>query len=356
MKQRVRTVLVLFLFLIGWVQAQSIALQPPSGYDNSSSIPKIIVKLFFSPTDSLILNTGDTIRVATKFVVGSSTGNYNLGEISLDPGTKRWAFKPGSAPLNLSTGRYYGLITNAAERTLAGIQASANSSATIKYSNEVQFVVEAQNAPSATEPRSNITTSTPTFKWNAIPGVTAYWIIVSSTPFTVKTVNGNPQVQSRRDQRDLPTPVVPAIDVELSPPAGMRDRLKKMGPVAFAQWVRKQKPLLLTDTTLRDAHQSLLATRVRSYDMLRISPFIAQRLSSLFSLEMWGGATFDASMRFLQEDPWQRLAQLRSQVPNILFQMLLRAGNAVGYTNYPDDVVRRFVLGAAENGIDVFRI
>src|SRR5205814_1225000 len=120
--------------------------------------------------------------------------------------------------------------------------------------------------------------------------------------------------------------------------------------------VREQKPLLITDTTFRDAHQSLLATRMRTYDMVRIAPYYAQSLSGLFSLEMWGGATFDTSMRFLKESPWERLADLRERVPNILFQMLLRANNAVGYTNYPDNVVKAFVKESAQAGIDLFRI
>ena len=119
---------------------------------------------------------------------------------------------------------------------------------------------------------------------------------------------------------------------------------------------RARSRLLLTDTTLRDAHQSLLATRVRTYDMLAIADAIAHRLPNLFSLEMWGGATFDTSMRFLQEDPWDRLIELRQRIPNILFQMLLRASNAVGYTTYPDNVVRAFIKRSAATGIDVFRI
>ena len=118
----------------------------------------------------------------------------------------------------------------------------------------------------------------------------------------------------------------------------------------------EQKRLLVTDTTFRDAHQSLLATRMRTHDMLRIAPFYAARLSGLFSLEMWGGATFDMAMRFLKESPWQRLADLRQRVPNILFQMLLRSASAVGYTNYPDNVVQAFVKESAQAGIDLFRI
>lgn len=196
MKHSVRTVLVLFLFLVGWVQAQSIALQPASGYDNSSTTPKIIVKLFFSPTDSIILNWGSAAPTGANFLFGSSSGNYNLGSISGLAGLTQRRLKLGSGSLSLSTGRYYGIITNSSARTLAGIQAQASGDpATYKYSNEIQFVVEAQNAPSPDEPRSTISNSTPTFKWSAIPGVPAYWIIVSSTPFSVKTVNGNPQVQ-----------------------------------------------------------------------------------------------------------------------------------------------------------------
>ncbi|MGV3723657.1 MAG: pyruvate carboxylase subunit B, partial [Actinomycetota bacterium] len=121
-------------------------------------------------------------------------------------------------------------------------------------------------------------------------------------------------------------------------------------------WVRDQERLLVTDTTLRDAHQSLLATRVRTHDMLRVAGAISRDLPQLFSLEMWGGATFDVAMRFLHESPWERLAALRERIPNILFQMLLRGSNAVGYTNYPDNVVREFARVAAREGIDVFRI
>ena len=120
--------------------------------------------------------------------------------------------------------------------------------------------------------------------------------------------------------------------------------------------MRKQKRLMLTDTTMRDAHQSLLATRVRTYDLLKVAEATAHLTPNLFSLEMWGGATFDTAMRFLQEDPWERLYAMREKVPNILFQMLLRASNAVGYTNYPDNVVKSFTKTAAQAGIDVFRI
>jgi pyruvate carboxylase len=132
--------------------------------------------------------------------------------------------------------------------------------------------------------------------------------------------------------------------------------LKQLGPEGFAAWVRGERRLFITDTTFRDAHQSLLATRVRTYDMVAIADLVARLTPNLFSLEMWGGATFDASMRFLQEDPWERLEELRRRIPNVLFQMLLRASNAVGYTTYPDNVVRAFVRRSAESGIDVFRI
>jgi pyruvate carboxylase len=140
------------------------------------------------------------------------------------------------------------------------------------------------------------------------------------------------------------------------PTAGLRDKFHELGPDRFSGWVRAQKPVLITDTTFRDAHQSLLATRMRTFDMLQIAPTYAQQHAGLFSLEMWGGATFDAAMRFLKEDPWQRLADLRERVPNILFQMLLRANNAVGYANYPDNVVTAFIQESAQAGIDLFRI
>lgn len=120
--------------------------------------------------------------------------------------------------------------------------------------------------------------------------------------------------------------------------------------------MKDQKRVLITDTTMRDAHQSLLATRMRTFDMLEIAPYYAHGLPELFSLECWGGATFDVAMRFLKEDPWDRLVKLRERVPNILTQMLLRASNAVGYTNYPDNAVEYFVKQAAEHGMDVFRV
>ncbi|MGC4085130.1 MAG: hypothetical protein QM736_24185 [Vicinamibacterales bacterium] len=157
-------------------------------------------------------------------------------------------------------------------------------------------------------------------------------------------------------KRALPVPAPPPVPRGASLPKGTRNLLLELGPEKFAEWIRSEKRLLITDTTMRDAHQSLLATRVRTYDMLAVADAVARLTPNLFSLEMWGGATFDTSMRFLQEDPWQRLAELRQRVPNILFQMLLRASNAVGYTTYPDNVVRAFVKRSAEVGIDVFRI
>src|SRR5205814_2751637 len=124
----------------------------------------------------------------------------------------------------------------------------------------------------------------------------------------------------------------------------------------FAAWMLAEQRVLLTDTTMRDAHQSLLATRLRTLDMTAIAPYYASLLPELFSLECWGGATFDVALRFLREDPWQRLTLLRERLPNLLLQMLLRSANAVGYANYPDNVVRFFVARAAERGIDLFRI
>jgi pyruvate carboxylase len=170
-------------------------------------------------------------------------------------------------------------------------------------------------------------------------------------------INGRPEVKGKLDpKRRMPELIVPPYPQATRPPPGTRDKLLELGPDKFAAWARKQKRLLFTDTTMRDAHQSLLATRVRTHDMLTIAEAVAHLAPNLFSIEMWGGATFDTAMRFLQEDPWDRLDQLRTRIPNVLFQMLLRASNAVGYTNYPDNVVREFVKEAAEHGIDVFRI
>uniref|UniRef100_F1RUV5 Pyruvate carboxylase n=1 Tax=Sus scrofa TaxID=9823 RepID=F1RUV5_PIG len=150
-------------------------------------------------------------------------------------------------------------------------------------------------------------------------------------------------------------PVVPVVPIG-PPPAGFRDILLREGPEGFARAVRNHQGLLLMDTTFRDAHQSLLATRVRTHDLKKISPYVAHNFSKLFSIENWGGATFDVAMRFLYECPWRRLQELRELIPNIPFQMLLRGANAVGYTNYPDNVVFKFCEVAKENGMDVFRV
>ena len=170
------------------------------------------------------------------------------------------------------------------------------------------------------------------------------------------TVNGFPGVVKGTAGSGLTEPAVPAFPYETAPPEGSRQVFQKLGPEGFARWIREQEPLLLTDTTFRDAHQSLLATRVRTRDMLRVAEAYAHLCPTMFSIEMWGGATFDTSMRFLNEDPWDRLTQLREKIPNILFQMLLRGSNAVGYTSYPDNVVRAFVKESAAAGIDLFRV
>jgi pyruvate carboxylase len=170
-------------------------------------------------------------------------------------------------------------------------------------------------------------------------------------------VQGNPEVKGRSlPALPLPKPVLPRPATGAPIPEGTRQRLQALGPAGFAQWMLAQDRVLVTDTTMRDAHQSLLATRMRTADMLPIAPWYASALPQLFSLECWGGATFDVALRFLKEDPWQRLDQLRSRIPNILFQMLLRGSNGVGYTNYADNVVRHFVQQAASSGIDLFRV
>ncbi len=173
-------------------------------------------------------------------------------------------------------------------------------------------------------------------------------------------VNGNPHAKGYRPAKPFDAPVVPRADLLGPVPPGTRDLLLELGPAGFAAWVARQKRLLVTDTTFRDAHQSLMATRVRSYDMLACADSLSRRLgdakTGLFSLEMWGGATFDTAMRFLSEDPWERLRQLRARIPNICFQMLFRGSNAVGYSNYPENVVAGFVRHAAAAGMDIFRI
>jgi pyruvate carboxylase len=169
-------------------------------------------------------------------------------------------------------------------------------------------------------------------------------------------VNGNPLMKDRPKAARRTPATVPKVDITQPVPDGMRQRLQRLGVERFCEWVRDHKPLLITDTTFRDAHQSLLATRFRTFDLLQIAEAYARLVPELFSLEMWGGATFDVALRFLKECPWQRLQRLREKIPNILFQMLLRASNAVGYTNYPDNVVTAFVKESAAAGIDVFRV
>ncbi len=168
-------------------------------------------------------------------------------------------------------------------------------------------------------------------------------------------VNGNPEVRGRAVPQERVIPKAPLVSKD-APQRGTKQLLDELGAAKFAQWMRAEQRVLVTDTTLRDAHQSLLATRMRSHDMLEIAPVYAQLLPQLLSLECWGGATFDVAMRFLGECPWARLEALRERVPNILLQMLLRSANAVGYTNYPDNVVQYFVRRAAASGVDLFRV
>ncbi len=169
------------------------------------------------------------------------------------------------------------------------------------------------------------------------------------------TVNGHPETAGRpkpHAELKLPKPPPP-----LAPPApGTRTMLEANGAQAVANWLAEQKRVLITDTTMRDGHQSLLATRMRSIDMIRVTPAYAANLPGLFSVECWGGATFDVAYRFLQECPWQRLRDIREHLPNVMTQMLLRGSNGVGYTNYPDNVVQAFVKQAAITGVDVFRV
>ena len=170
------------------------------------------------------------------------------------------------------------------------------------------------------------------------------------------TVNGHPETEGRiRPHKDVKAPKAPlTLPAEFS--HGAKNILDDLGPKALADWMLDQKRLLITDTTMRDGHQSLLATRMRSHDMIKVAPAYAANLHNLFSVECWGGATFDVAYRFLQECPWQRLRDLRRAMPNVMTQMLLRASNGVGYTNYSDNVIRFFVKQAAETGVDIFRV
>ncbi|MEJ2124387.1 MAG: pyruvate carboxylase, partial [Alphaproteobacteria bacterium] len=170
------------------------------------------------------------------------------------------------------------------------------------------------------------------------------------------TLNGHPETRDRvKPPAEARKPEAPYFGTQ-KPPKGTKQLLDELGPKQFADWMKGEKRLLVTDTTMRDAHQSLLATRMRTYDIVASADAYATGLPQLFSLECWGGATFDVAMRFLSEDPWERLTALRERAPNILLQMLLRGANGVGYTNYPDNVVRFFVDQAAKAGMDVFRI
>lgn len=168
------------------------------------------------------------------------------------------------------------------------------------------------------------------------------------------TVNGYTG-KGKEDKPDFaPIQMPPAL--KEAPKAGTKQKFDQLGPEGFAKWVLEQKQVFFTDTTWRDAHQSLFATRLRSIDMARVAGLAARGVPNLFSLECWGGATFDVAYRFLHEDPWERLRMFRKEVPNTLLQMLLRGANAVGYTSYPDNVVRHFIAQAAKNGVDVFRV
>jgi len=169
-------------------------------------------------------------------------------------------------------------------------------------------------------------------------------------------VNGYPGLSTQDKKPHFDTPRIPRTPFAQPYPDGTKQILEREGADGLVKWIQEQKRVLVTDTTFRDAHQSLFATRVRTYDLAAVAEATGKLGADLFSLEMWGGATFDTSMRFLRESPWERLQILRQRIPNILFQMLLRGANAVGYTNYPDNVIHAFVKASAENGIDVFRI
>ncbi|HAB29003.1 MAG: pyruvate carboxylase [Xanthomarina sp.] len=169
-------------------------------------------------------------------------------------------------------------------------------------------------------------------------------------------VNGNPDVKKTDPTKTFVKPVVPKFNPNGSYPQGTKDLLTTLGPDKFAQWLKAEKKIHFTDTTMRDAHQSLLATRMRTYDMLKVAEGYAKNNPDIFSMEVWGGATFDVCFRFLQENPWERLQLLRKAMPNILLQMLIRGSNGVGYTAYPDNLIEKFVEQSWENGVDLFRI
>lgn len=169
-------------------------------------------------------------------------------------------------------------------------------------------------------------------------------------------VNGNPDVKNYDPKHVFSKPVAPSFPKMEGYPKGTKDRLTELGPEKFAAWLKKEKRVHFTDTTMRDAHQSLLATRMRTADMLKVAEGYAKNHPEIFSMEVWGGATFDVCLRFLHENPWERLALLRKAMPNLLLQMLIRGSNGVGYTAYPDNLIERFVEESWNTGVDVFRI
>jgi len=169
-------------------------------------------------------------------------------------------------------------------------------------------------------------------------------------------VNGNPDVKKLDPTKTFIKPIVPKFNANAAYPKGTKDLLTKLGPDKFAEWLKNEKKIHFTDTTMRDAHQSLLATRMRTFDMLEVAEGYAKNNPNIFSMEVWGGATFDVCMRFLQENPWERLQLLRKAMPNVLLQMLIRGSNGVGYTAYPDNLIEKFVEQSWENGVDIFRI
>ena len=169
-------------------------------------------------------------------------------------------------------------------------------------------------------------------------------------------VNGNSDVKIIDPNKTFRTPKIPHADSFMPYPKGTKDLLTKLGADDFSKWLKNEKQIHYTDTTLRDAHQSLLATRMRTYDMLKVTESFAKNHPNTFSLEMWGGATFDVCLRFLQENPWRRLREIRKAAPNILLQMLLRGSNGVGYAAYPDNLIEKFIIKSWENGMDIFRI
>jgi len=170
------------------------------------------------------------------------------------------------------------------------------------------------------------------------------------------TVNGNPDVKVKIADKIFERPIVPEYDHGAQYTKGTKDLLTELGPEKFSEWLKNEKKIHYTDTTLRDAHQSLLATRMRTYDMLKVAKSYAMNHPQTFSMEVWGGATFDVCIRFLKEDPWQRLEAIRKAVPNILLQMLIRGCNGVGYAAYPDNLIEKFVEKSWETGVDIFRI